>query len=196
MSDAPPALSVSGASPLGEARNPSLARAGNRRILGRWRFLGIALLLGLLAVYLGVIGVMIQYDAPWQASIPLAIGFFVLLFGLMLVARRIVTRVVVTGWRARGLPDTNTLSYTIDEDALVVAGAASTTRLRWAYVGELAPAGKGYWLLPAAGLFYYLPRRFFATPETEAAFINAMLTRMTPAARDRSAEARRLVAFE
>ena len=103
-------------------------------------------------------------------------------------------RAALARWRLRGLPAQQTIAYVLEDEALVIAGEATVTRVRWRHVSEIAPAGK-YWLLPAGGMFYFLPRRFFQTPEAEIDFVSAMLARMTPAARELSAEARKLTLF-
>ena len=202
VSDAPPPLfSVAGESPLGEAAKAGLTRFASQRILGPWRWLPLSTFLAIVGATIAATGVIGAYGGSTDM---LAAGSVAALFALFMgsaAAAWYVRRQTVRRWLQRGLVPVNTLSYAIDDEALTIAGTVSTTRLNWAGVSELAPVGrgiggKGYWIMPAAGLVYYLPRRFFPTPQAETAFLAAMLARMTPQARARSGEARKLTAFE
>ena len=186
---------------MGEAASAGLTRFASQRILGLWRWLPIATFLAIGCVTIALAGVIGSHGGSTDV---LAAGGAVALIVLFMgsgAAARYVRRQTVRRWLQRGLVRVNTLSYAIDDEALTIAGTVSTTRLKWAGVSELAPVGrgiggKGYWIIPAAGLVYYLPRRFFPTPQAESDFLAAMLARMPPQARARSTEARKLTAFE
>jgi hypothetical protein len=94
-------------------------------------------------------------------------------------------RSLVTGWQARGVPMLSAVTFRIDPDAMQVDNAGVHVRCLWPGVSELAQT-KLHWVFIVPGLAYCVPKRFFATPAEERAFVRAALERMTPEARARS----------
>ena len=189
-----PVVSVSGVTPLGEGRDLRMNLAGRRRMLGPWRFLTLAVFLGVTAAWIGALAIIAQYRRNDMAFALSWLAYAVVAVGAAVLARRRIGRAALARWRMRGLPVQQTVRYAIEEEALVVAGETSMLRVRWPYVSEVAPAGR-YWLVAAGGQFYFVPRRFFDTPQAEVDFLGAMLAHMPPAARERSTEVRKLTMF-
>jgi hypothetical protein len=95
-------------------------------------------------------------------------------------------------WAKRGVPVASSVVYRETEESLIVEGALSEIRLRWAGLTEIAP-GNGAWLFIGQGAAYFLPKRLFADAAAERTFLEACLARMTPEARARSVEVSALV---
>jgi hypothetical protein len=175
-------VEVGGQFRIGEAS--SAAWLLSRRVCG---FGVVAWAVYLVCLFAGVIVVAAVADAllPRWAG-PLAIATMGLLgVRTMLIWRR---RRSARAWRERGVPDPQLVTFRIEEDALVVEQAMSTSTFRWAGVSELMPT-KTHWVYVGPGLGYCLPRRFFGDKAQEQAFLRASLARMNDAARARSKEA-------
>lgn len=191
---AEPVLHVGGPSPQGEGQRLGLLRAGRRLMLGRSRFVNLWLFLGATAAFAAAVFTVVEYKLG-DAGFYTALGVYAVVgIGGAVAAKAANGLRIMAQWRARGLPAAQTLTYAIDDEALQIGSDTGVTRISWRYVSEIAPAGK-YWLLPAGGQFYFLPRRFFASPQAEVDFLAAMLARMSPAARERSGQARKLTMF-
>ena len=92
----------------------------------------------------------------------------------------------------RGLVSPVPTRFEITPDAFVSANGRAETRAPWAAVSDLFPVGD-YWFVMVEACSSCIPKRLFASPDEEKAFIAAMLEHMTPDARDRSDAAVRFV---
>jgi len=88
----------------------------------------------------------------------------------------------------RGLPSQFHSRFEITDEAFVNSTGRMKMSAEWAAVSDIVQTGP-YWILLAEGHPQFLPRRYFASPVEEKAFLSAMLSRMTPEARRRSGEA-------
>ena len=115
-------------------------------------------------------------------------------FGLALgwnLAVRQYQRKFVAAVRQRGAPAVNRFSYRIEDEGLVIESPRTSHTLRWEAILEVFPAPE-HWLILQDTLTFNIPKRAFATAEDEAAFLRELLSRLTPAALERSREAREL----
>ena len=89
---------------------------------------------------------------------------------------------------ARGLPLDMPSRFELTPEQLVHTGHGMTTSADWSGVTELFRV-KGYWIFMAVSLPFVVPERFFADRRSEREFIAEALSRMSPEARARSADA-------
>jgi len=120
-------------------------------------------------------------------------GFIVVVLGGIPLMTRTIRTNQRKAWAKRGVPVASPVVYRQTEEALVLEGPLTETRLRWAGLTEIAP-GNDAWLFIGQGAAYFLPKRFFADAVAEQAFLEACLARMGPEARARSVEAAALIA--
>ncbi|HEY2707215.1 MAG TPA: YcxB family protein [Caulobacteraceae bacterium] len=168
----------------------------HRRILGR-RAGAVAMLTGaflLLAAYL-----------PWAAAVaagwpsqeqgPLAlVGTVAALIVYLTMAYQNAWRVasVAKAVIGRGAgASVQQVSYAVG-DALRTEASGTTSEVQWRMVTEVFPFKDG-WVLLIGSRAYPVPFRFFADVEAQRPFVRAVLERVTPEARERSAEAREFV---
>ncbi|MGA0601448.1 hypothetical protein ACO2Q3_12160 [Caulobacter sp. KR2-114] len=108
------------------------------------------------------------------------------------VALPISTRILraVAKWRmARGgVVGPFPARYELTDDAFIYTLGEITRTVPWRVTSELLLA-RGWWVLMAQAEPLYLPRRAFADPAAEQAFVGEILRRLPPAARARSARA-------
>ena len=133
-------------------------------------------------------------DNGWIPSIflpVLIISFSVcVLFAYVRVQRTVSVRAFTKALTVRGVTNPLPSSFSIEDDALTYDIGQVSTRVSWRVVSEIFRAGP-YWIVLAQGAAHFLPVRYFETPAQEAAFLAAMLARMSPEARARSDEAAR-----
>lgn len=84
------------------------------------------------------------------------------------------------------------LTLRLTPDAIVYDLADLTMTARWRCVTDLYQTRK-YWVFLVQSSAMVLPRRFFETPDAEREFIIEATSRMTDAARLRSADAIRII---
>ncbi|MBO9710384.1 MAG: YcxB family protein [Caulobacter sp.] len=94
---------------------------------------------------------------------------------------------------ARGVPASSPIAYRIEDEALVLEGKLSQTRVAWSGISQIAP-GNEAWLFIGPGQAWFLPTRFFADRPEEQAFLAACFGKLTGDAQARSAEVAALVA--
>lgn len=163
-----------------------------RLVLGAWRFswIGPSLVIVVLTATLIETGALSSDDdlitAASLASCLIAIVACILVFS------RSATRKLRQGWSARGVPDEVELSFVVAADGLHISSETGKTVVHWPYVSEIDLADD-CWLVIGAAWALPLPRRFFATPAEERAFLSRVLERMSPAARKRSSKAANFV---
>ena len=154
-----------------------------RLVFAQWGFLGglivgefiFSALVDLVAPGFGVIGLV-----AW------ALGAF---YFWVRYARGLAPK----AWLARGVAAVSQVTYRIDDAGMAIDNDVAQTRLAWSGISQIAP-GVGSWLFIGPGQAWFLPRRLFAEPATERAFLAACLERMSPEAKARSNEAVALVA--
>jgi len=160
----------------------------NKHVLGwrrhfQWYVLALILIGGFAGSWL------VDRFAPGQGYLA---NLATALLGLFLLFRY-APKMAQDAWRIRGVPARMDMTYRIEEEVFVIAGPTAETRLAWWSISEIIP-GRGCWLFVGMGMAYFLPRRFFADPIAEAAFLRACLEKMQPEARARSSKAAALAA--
>jgi len=89
---------------------------------------------------------------------------------------------------ARGQSETLAMSLRLSADGLVQDLGDVVLSARWACVTDVFRTRK-YWVFLVQSSAIVLPRRFFATPEAERAFLAEVVARMPETARARSGDA-------
>ena len=160
----------------------------NKHVLGwrmyfQWYVIAAILVVGL------PVDIVVERFAPGWGVVG---AMIVALIGMIFLLRW-APRMAQDAWRLRGVPPSMNLSYRVEEQDLVIIAPSTETKLAWWSVSEIIP-GRDCWLFVGTGVSYFLPRRFFATPSVEAAFLRICLERMSPEARARSPKAAALAA--
>ncbi len=128
----------------------------------------------------------------WFAAV-ISVEFAVLGLGVgLLVIQILAPRLMRKALAKRGQPYEQPLTLRLTPEGLVYDLADMTMTARWSSVTDLYQTRK-YWVFLVQSSAMVLPRRFFANPEAERAFIGEALSRMSDAARARSPEAARLL---
>jgi len=89
---------------------------------------------------------------------------------------------------AGGMPSQNTFRAILSPEGVTLKGERQTFFGTWASVSELMLID-AYWAFSSDGMGLFVPRRFFASPEQEQAFLTEALSFMTERARGRSPDA-------
>ena len=89
------------------------------------------------------------------------------------------------GLRKLGSPATLSTYFRFDEAGIAIDTDRLSHRLPWTAVQLFLPSPK-HWLLQADTITLAIPRRAFATPDDEQAFVRLAKSCLTEAARDRS----------
>lgn len=92
----------------------------------------------------------------------------------------------------RGQAYEQPLVFRVTIEAIVCEFADLSMVARWPCVTDLFRTRK-YWVFLVQSSAMVLPRRFFDTPDRERAFIIDVMSRMTPAARERSPDAAKFI---
>jgi len=128
-------------------------------------------------------------DAPgwlWLPALPLAMAF-----GFWVgpaACRKYTIGTFRRNLAERGLDTTFVSSITVTDEAFISSTGRMTVTAAWAAVSDLVQTDR-YWILLVEGHPQFLPRRFFASPLEEKAFLRALLSRMPPDAQARSGDA-------
>ena len=115
------------------------------------------------------------------------------LFAGALIVQRLTGPSLRKALAVRGQAYEQEVALRITPEALIYDLADLTMTARWCCVTDLYRTRK-YWVFLVQSSAMVLPRRFFATGEAERAFIAEAMSRMTDAARERSADATKFVA--
>lgn len=105
----------------------------------------------------------------------LAIGFY----------NRVQLGGFLKGLRRLGSPDFVTTRFRFDENGLEIDTDRVSYRLPWTAVQLFLPSPK-HWLLQADTTTFAIPRRAFAQPEDEQAFVELAKSSLSEAVRERS----------
>ena len=156
-----------------------------RRVLGKWRHIGIAIMIVIgLLIGLGIGPISRYAGLRYAASTWFIVGVIV----AAIVAALMFTAMVYwlrRGWYARGTPTEIDVSYAVTTDGLVMTTKLSTFVARWPFLTEVMLTGDS-WLIFGPGIAYFLPRRLFHTQAEEQAFMSALEEHLSPEARARS----------
>ena len=183
-------MQITGEMQIGEAAR--YAGRASSRLSGHPRPLIVANLAAALATLVPIILFSIwqsAVDAPawlWAPAILLAMAFG--LWAGPAACRGYAVGVFRKNLAHRGLPDRFPCRFDIADDVFVHTTGRMTMRAEWPSVSDVVQTGP-YWILLAEGYPFFLPRRFFESPAAEKAFLGALLARLTPEARARSADA-------
>jgi hypothetical protein len=179
-------MEATGTISVGESTDAQAYIRGRRGISPRW-MMGIGLL-GMIAAGLPAgfwaTGSWTLAGLTVEATI---FGLAVALVGLRLLGRPSISKALAARGQRFDLP--LTLRQTPEE--LVYDLGEVVLSARWSCVTDLYQTRK-YWVFLVQSSAMVLPRRFFATPEAEKAFIAEALSRMPDAARGRSPQAVKL----
>lgn len=126
-----------------------------------------------------------------DAAISVEFAFLGLAAGVFVV-QRFAGPSMKKALAARGQAYERSLTLRLTPEALVYDLEDLTMAARWGCVTDLYRTRR-YWVFLVQSSAMVLPRRFFATPEAEIAFISDALSRMTDDARARSPDAVTLV---
>ncbi len=141
------------------------------------------------AVVIGYGALQSRFGLPAWTWLPLlAVGLYLSWRAGVAACRACIIRFARKAFAERGLVDPVGTRYRIEPHAFVTVSGLIETRAPWAAVSDIFPAGP-YWIILAQSNPTYLPRRFFADPTAERAFVGAILARMPPDAVARSGKA-------
>jgi hypothetical protein len=190
---------VSGLLKIGEAQS-TLRNVGKRQ-RGSANFfylILVALMMGgmfagimiAFAVFLALDFEKIHYG--WDAgSVSMWVGWFGMFTGAVLY-QRICKGLTVARFRKRliqkGSPAELPLRMEIAPENLLYDVGDVKHMAKWSCVSEVFPS-HGYWIFLAQASPFFAPKRFFADPDAERAFLKEALAHMSEAARGRSKEA-------
>lgn len=134
-----------------------------------------------------ICGLLVRFGAaPEWAWLPALIGSVALsVVTGPWACRTLATRIFRRRLLERETPNPLPTSVEITPDALIWRSGAVETRVLWSGVSEVNLVGP-YWVVMAQATPIFIPRRYFAEQPNEAAFISALLERLSPAARARS----------
>lgn len=96
------------------------------------------------------------------------------------------------GMYERGMPAQVTARYRLTNDALEAGNDRMTYCARWPAIAELVETPSA-WVVVADMTTFVIPKSAFADENAQRGFVQSLLDRLSPAARDRSAEARAFV---
>lgn len=168
------------------------------RVVGRrfgcppWMLLVMLLAGGVVGFVVCVVGDLAErlFGLPKGIAplLDLALGFAALWYGVLPAYRRWVTGRFRKTLSVRGMPADVPVEVEIGPEGVRQNYGDLVYAARWTRVSDLMRAGE-YWVFVALGQPIYVPRRFFATPEAERAFLAAALDHMDEASRARSPQA-------
>ncbi len=160
-----------------------------------WLYQGLGLVVGLVAGTLLAFKVpiaMIVQDwlvpmvLPMQALIVLG-GVFGWATGLSLAQKRHRAK-FLAGIRARGAPESIVAHYAVEASGLQVSTPRISYLVAWDAILEIVPSPDA-WLVQVDLTTLLLAKRAFADEAQERAFLEKVLARIRPEARERSVEA-------
>lgn len=130
-------------------------------------------------------------DSWLAAIVSVEFAFVGLGVGLVII-QRLVGPSMRKALAERAVSYEQPLTLRLTPDAIVYDLADLTMTARWRCVTDLYQTRK-YWVFLVQSSAMVLPRRFFTTPDAEREFIIEATSRMTDAARLRSADAIRII---
>jgi YcxB-like protein len=176
-------MQVSGEMTIGETRS---ARVLMRRVLLGWKrfspwiYFGVfaALIVGLIEL-----GPLMPSRLGGSATVLViyVVGVVGTYWGYFWWTRTSVS----DGWRRVGLQKASTIAFSATPDSFTVETSVAKTTVPWAGVYMVAP-NRRYWIFMIPGIAYCVPKRFFATPNSETEFLAAVWDGLPPEARARS----------
>ncbi|MDP3802477.1 YcxB family protein [Brevundimonas sp.] len=128
-------------------------------------------------------------DGPawlWLPALPLAMAFG--FWAGPAACRRYTVGTFRRNLAMRGLNEKFLSSITVTDDAFISSTGRMTVTAPWTAVSDLVHTDR-YWIFLVEGHPQFLPRRFFTSPVEEKAFLQAILNRVSPEARNRSNKA-------
>ena len=176
-------MQISGEMTIGETR---FAQPALQKILLGWRRFGYLVYFGLLVFILFVVGELGKYlpgpiaGSPFEPILLMAAVFGVWR-GYVWWARTSVT----AGWRRLGAPDLSKVTFEAAPDAFVIDTPGYKVSIPWNGVLMVGP-DRSYWIFMIRGLAYCVPKRFFASPDAESAFLDQVWAALPPEAQARS----------
>ncbi|MDP3161081.1 MAG: hypothetical protein Q8N31_13760 [Reyranella sp.] len=163
-----------------------------RRVLGKWRHIGIAIMIVIgLLVGLGMGPISRYAGIPYAASNWLIAGLILAAIGAAMMFA-FTAYWLRKGWYARGTPVEANVTYSVTRDGLLMTTESSTIVLKWPYFSEVFRIGE-YWVLLGAGTFCFLPCRLFTSPVQEREFLAAVFEYLPPATKAKSPDAERFL---
>lgn len=180
---APDVVAVTGMLEAGETTRALAYVKGRNGLSPRWRL--VMLLCSMIAVGVPV-GKLVS--GSWLSAL-LTVEFTIVgLIGGALLFERVWIRTMRKALVERGQPTETRLTFRLAPDGPAYDLEALVMTARWDAVTDLFRT-RHHWIFLAQGGAMVLPRRFFATPEAERAFIAAAVARMSEPARGRSPDA-------
>lgn len=182
------------------------AQAAHARAVGRMSFMTWMPLGGALAGY--VVGLTLEQTINAAMffinpalgivfmGLPTAITVALSLIGYGLGLRmsaRSYHRRYLLGMYERGMPARTTVTFRLTETVLEASNERMSYAIGWPFIVELVETPTA-WTVVADMTTFVVLKSAFAGKDEERAFVETMLERLSPAARERSAEARAFVA--
>jgi len=188
--------SVSGELQAGEAQGATQAIAARQRG-STYLYYGVmfGLLIGGAAIgAIGGGGIDVATGSRLGGDWGVPLGLFAGWLAYILIARRLLVRRFRRQMQTRGLSTRLDYGLSFDDAGMTVRSGGVTKTAVWPAVTEVFKA-RDYWVFLVQMDPWFAPTRFFADADEERAFLREALGRMTPEARDRSADAVRYVMF-
>lgn len=161
----------------------------SRHVYGAWRFAWVGLVV--LFIVLFVLAFWLSGKVgPWTGggeTLVLA-GFLICAALVFVMLQRLVNQIGYRRWYGRGVSPHVTFTYAVTAEGLGMSSEHGRTIVFWSAFNEVA-VDHHHWALISAGVAYFVPHRFFANNSEERAFVSAVLSQLSPAARDRSKKA-------
>ena len=184
-------LSVAGEMPSAEMwkSNQIAARAVYGH--GKWSF--VVLLVVVLALYWVLIEAL--DDLTWTYEHPALSAISTVALGIALVTGAVflLNRRLKAAAQRRGARASFPLTFSIEDRGLKLTTSLSESVTFWGSFGEVTH-NASYWILIVERSAFLLPRRFFASPAEEKAFLGAMWERLGDDVRARSSKAAQFLA--
>lgn len=159
--------------------------------MGGCRFCSLLPFLGPVAgIAVAVLGFRLAGAEPVGESF----GFSILICGLIgwVIGLRLCQRLSSAAYNrmldASGMPAQNTFRAILSPDGVTLTSERQSFFGSWATISDLMLID-AYWAFVCDGMGLFVPRRFFATPEQERAFLAEALSFMTERSRGRSPDA-------
>ncbi|MDR7102606.1 hypothetical protein [Croceicoccus sp. BE223] len=182
------------------------AQAAHARAVGRMSFLTWIPLGGALAGY--VLGLTLEQTINAAmffinpalgivfmglgSAVTTALALIGYAVGLRMWARSYHRRYLF-GMYERGMPARTTVTFRLTDTMLEASNERMSYAIGWPFIAELVEAPTA-WTVVADMTTFVVLKSAFADKDEERAFVQTMLERLSPAARERSAEARAFVA--
>ncbi|MEN3749627.1 YcxB family protein [Sphingomonas sp. HF-S3] len=180
---APDVMEVSGVLVAGESTRTLAYIKGRNGLSPRWRT--IIILCSMVAIGLPV-GILVS--PSWVDALLIVEFTFLGAIAGGLLAQRLWFSTMCKALVERGQAVEATLAFRLSVDGLSYGYENVTMTARWPALTDVFRT-RDHWVFLVQGTAMVLPRRFFATPEAERAFIAAAVARMSEPARGRSPDA-------